>query len=95
VLSEYGNGSKFYFDLDLLSEESSDDGLLQHTENDIPTLIENPSAIFNIGGTGAEGQIQELRFQRTLIVDDSLMNRKLMRKLLTSYFDQIDEVSLL
>jgi hypothetical protein len=33
-----------------------------------------------------------VRFHRTMIVDDSQVNRKLMRKLLTNYFDIIDEV---
>jgi hypothetical protein len=85
VLSQYGSGSKFFFDLDLLPCEDSEEGLLQNTESDLPTLIENPSAI---------GLVPIQRLCYTLIVDDSLMNRKLMRKILSSYFDQIDEVIL-
>lgn len=84
VLSQYGNGSKFFFDLDLLPRESAKEGLLQSTENDLPTMIENPSTII--------GLIPIQRLPCTLIVDDSLMNRKLMRKLLSSHFDRIDEV---
>lgn len=81
LISEYGVGSTFFFDLDIIHDDSAEK--VMSTEADISTIIELSSAA---------PPANSLKLHRALIVDDSQLNRKLMRKLLTNYFDCIDEV---
>lgn len=84
MISEYGVGSTFFFDLDVIHDGSTEKSL--PTELDVPSVLELSSV---------NAPTDPLKFYRTLIVDDSQLNRKLMRKLLTTYFENIDEVRLL
>lgn len=88
-------GSIFYFELDLLQipypphvTSSELPRIDETTSGTNPNLVTNsPIILFDEVIT-----LPPIKYSRALVVDDSNMNRKLLSKLLSPYFDHIDEV---
>jgi hypothetical protein len=112
VCSQYGVGSTFFFDLDLIFNEPANSAISENSEIRVLTTLEPfvspkstpntdnllwPSDDASLSTLGNEFSPkasfpQTMKFHRTLIVDDSQVNRKLMKKLLVNHFDIVDEV---
>jgi hypothetical protein len=91
VRSEFGVGSTFYFELDLFDPPPRESSVVS---ND-PSYLEMSPPYQQSTPTPKETiqMLQIVKYQKALVVDDSQMNRRLLKRLLSKHFESIDEVS--
>ena len=86
-----GFGSIFYLELDGSISNSKVNGTKSHVLTEIPPI---PSSSFSEAGMSSFITISDQKYLKALIVDDSDLNRKMMRNVVKKLFHEVDEVNM-